>query len=302
MTTYGVRLQPQVHHHLRRGINLVADLIAPTLGPVTGFVANQRFNHLAPELLDDSGTIVRRIVQLEHQGVDVGAMIMRNMIWKISEDLGDCGATAAVIARAVFNEGYKLLQAEATTYSELRAELNTALLQVEQYLREHTQALCTEDQLAHVALSAVDDFELAQVLGEIAYLLGPDAYVHVEKHPARSIERIYLEGAHFPAQVPASHFYTENRRVILQNPCIVLIDEALKSDVQLQQLLRFMQDSQPMVLITPNIEHKALNYLIANTNKQKVSLVQLKLTEIERMQAYQDLQLLTGATVIGESR
>ena len=46
--------QPKTTEHFTLGINVMADLLAPTLGPIGGIVANQRDVTNKPELLDDS--------------------------------------------------------------------------------------------------------------------------------------------------------------------------------------------------------------------------------------------------------
>lgn len=48
------------------GINLIADLLAPTLGPNGGTVASGPTAGNRVELLDDASTIVRRIISLGH--------------------------------------------------------------------------------------------------------------------------------------------------------------------------------------------------------------------------------------------
>jgi chaperonin GroEL (HSP60 family) len=75
--------QPNTTKHLTKGINALADLLAPTLGPIGGLVANQRDFQGRPELLDDSATAVRRILNLGDPRADVGAMLMRSMVWRV---------------------------------------------------------------------------------------------------------------------------------------------------------------------------------------------------------------------------
>ena len=75
--------QPNTTQHFTLGIDTMADLLAPTLGPVGGVVANQRDFQGKPELLDDSATATRRILNLGDARADVGAMLMRSMVWRV---------------------------------------------------------------------------------------------------------------------------------------------------------------------------------------------------------------------------
>ncbi len=90
----------ETHEHLTQGINLIADLLAPTLGPIAGHIASQRDTR-GPELLDDSGTVVRRILGFGDPRIDIGAMLMRSLVWQTGQRVGDGGATCAILARAI---------------------------------------------------------------------------------------------------------------------------------------------------------------------------------------------------------
>ena len=70
--------QPTTSQHLSYGINLIADLLAPTLGPRGGIVAH-RVDTRRTEMLDDSSTVVRRIIGLGSAQKDIGAMVMRSL-------------------------------------------------------------------------------------------------------------------------------------------------------------------------------------------------------------------------------
>lgn len=103
--------QPTTQRDIMIGINLIADLLAPTLGPNGGAVASGPTAGNRVELLDDASTIVRRIISLGHPRKDIGAMVMRSLIWRVGQRAGDGGATAAVIARAIYREGIRLSNA-----------------------------------------------------------------------------------------------------------------------------------------------------------------------------------------------
>ena len=75
--------QPHAREALKAGIDTLAGAIIPTLGPLTGPVAiDDTTRGGSPELLDDGGTIARRILQLEDRDADVGAMLLRETLWR----------------------------------------------------------------------------------------------------------------------------------------------------------------------------------------------------------------------------
>src|SRR5258706_15447813 len=89
LRTPGVVLQPRTSHALQQGINLVANAVRPTLGPRPRLVANEKLLRTEPaEILDDGATIARRITEVKPRGVDVGAMLIRQALWRMHTDVG----------------------------------------------------------------------------------------------------------------------------------------------------------------------------------------------------------------------
>jgi chaperonin GroEL (HSP60 family) len=88
--TPGVVFQPQVHQGIRRGISRLVDAIRPTLGLLPRVVVNESVIDTGrPEFLSDGAVIARRIVQLPNREEDMGAMYLRQMLWKLHETSGD---------------------------------------------------------------------------------------------------------------------------------------------------------------------------------------------------------------------
>ena len=79
-----VVFQPTTGESLQRGIRTVVAAVRPTLGPRPRLVALQRTGRAgAPEMLDDAGLIARRIIQLPDRDEDMGAMLVRQMLWQV---------------------------------------------------------------------------------------------------------------------------------------------------------------------------------------------------------------------------
>src|SRR5512138_2854412 len=100
-----VIFNPAVSLGMQRGINQLANAIRPTLGPLPRFVIDKHFGTGRMESLDSGAVIARRIIQLPDRQADVGAMYLRNMLWRLHETAGDGTATAAVLFQALYNHG-----------------------------------------------------------------------------------------------------------------------------------------------------------------------------------------------------
>ncbi|MEZ4612512.1 MAG: hypothetical protein R2838_20100, partial [Caldilineaceae bacterium] len=105
--------QPTTYKQIQRGINVVVDLLAPTLGPTGGNIVSQTDRSERYELLTDSAVALRRVISLGSPQLDIGAMTVRSMVWRVGQRAGDGGATTAVLMRALFNEGVRQIAAGA---------------------------------------------------------------------------------------------------------------------------------------------------------------------------------------------
>ena len=302
----GVVGPPTTSEHLKVGIDLIADLLAPTLGPVGGLVANQGTDPRPVELLDDSATVVRRILSLGSQQRDVGAMLMRHLVWRVTQKSGDGGAMTAVLTRAIYRAGVRLVAAGANPML-LNQGVAAATARVLQALRQQARLIETEDELARMALTVAHDKSLAAVLGEMSYLLGPDAQVMITKHVAPYLERRYIAGACYPANIASPYLYTEpaRQRATLTDSLVVLVDDPLKDTEQIIAILQAaaQRDKKCVTILAPSLSQAVLGVLIANQQapKSEYTFLAAALKDVgqDRHYTLTDLALLTGATILG---
>src|SRR5437879_13638220 len=97
-------LAPNARTLMRSGFDTIADALGPTLGPTARTVLIESMNRTdAPALVDDAATIARRIVELPLYR-NAGGMLMRHVVWRVLDQVGDGTAKTAVIAQALLRE------------------------------------------------------------------------------------------------------------------------------------------------------------------------------------------------------
>jgi chaperonin GroEL len=94
------------------GAMQIVHAVTPTLGPSPrGVVLSPHLGEDGPVMLDNGGDIARRIYQLRERDADAGAMLIRDLLWRLQNQVGDGTATAAAIFGAVYTEGIHYLAA-----------------------------------------------------------------------------------------------------------------------------------------------------------------------------------------------
>src|SRR5687768_7167001 len=105
----------QARASLLRGAAQMTGLLRPTLGPLTGPVLLAGATGKSrPELLTRGGLIARRTVELVDPFENMGAMLVRQLVWRVHERVGDGTATAAVIGHRLLVELTRAIAAGAS--------------------------------------------------------------------------------------------------------------------------------------------------------------------------------------------
>ncbi len=295
----------QAQEGLKRGIDLMADLVSVTLGPRGGLVAHAQFGRSEPELLTDGATIARRIIQLPKREEDVGAMLLRHMVWHMRQEMGDGSVTTAVLTQAILREARRCIAAGANAMM-LRRGLERALKAAVQALHEMAIPVEGEERIAALATAVTGDPDMGRTLGEIFDILGPDGALVVEEYASTYLEREYLEGARWKGNYDSPYFITDpaRRRCVLENPRILITDARISelSDIQpiMEQMIR--AKAGPLAIIAWGVSGVALGTLVTNHQRNVLKSVSVKcgLLGDHRLRTLEDMAIMTGARFITE--
>ena len=296
----GVQFQPGVHRDLQKGVNQIVSAVIPTLGPRAGWVVSEPVGpNSAPEILDDGGLIARRIVQLPHRGVDMGAMMARQLLWRMRETDGDGSATAAVILQAVFNQGLRYLTAGGNAM-RLRAFLDEGVQLIAAQLDAMAFPLEGKEALSRLAESTCHDPEIAAMLGEIFDIIGVYGRLEIRSGQARGLEREYFEGMYWSNGVHSSHLLLDEsgQRTNLETPHILVSDLNISDPKPLARLVANAKraGAKSMLLVCKSLSDKAIAVLLSANAK----LQDFKVTAVRSPDAtdLQDLAFLTGGQLV----
>ena len=301
-----VVLQPDAAVYLKRGFDTLADLLAITLGPTQGVILNDSKNRNEPQMLEDAAMAARRIIALPDRREDVGAMLLRHLVWRIHEEVGDGSATTAVLAKALLNEGTKMVAAGANVMRVL-AGMRQAVQIALDALEEMAQPVAGQEELAAVATAVTSEPALSWVIGEMYHLLGVDAYITIENYVAPYLERVYLEGGFWPGNLVSPYLITAHgtQRAVQSDCWVLLYDGHLQSTDGLDGVLRLIseQTNQNLLFVAHQMSGEAVTYLVTAhshpQNKIKIVATAIKVGGETGRQELDDLALLTGAQILG---
>ncbi|MEO8397295.1 MAG: TCP-1/cpn60 chaperonin family protein, partial [Chloroflexota bacterium] len=304
----GVVFQPQVQRRLQRGIQTMVSAIVPTLGPLSGGVAIDHINKSVtlPEFLDDGGVIARRIIQLPNRDEDMGAMLVRSMVLRQSERVGDGIATAAVLLEAIFNAGVRYL-ASGGNSMQLRRHLESALPLILNELDRMVFRLEGQTALTDMARTLCHEDEMAALLGEAFDLVGEYGRLEIREDYGRGLRRDYVEGSYYHTGTFSRAFFSPpllpgeiESKITLENAAIFLCDFEIEDHKALFPVMQTAHAAgiKALVIVARSLSDKAVSLLVANNKMDKFKAIAVRLPGLnptDRMDALDDLSKLTGA-------
>lgn len=293
--------QPATHRALQRGVNQIADAIRPTLGPQPRtVVASRILDRPAPEILSDGATIARRIIRLADRDENVGAMLLRDVLLRLHDQVGDGTATGAVLFQSVFNESIHYL-ASGGNAMRLQAHLQEGVRLILSELTRMTVPLEGEKELAHIAEAICHDPTLARMLGEVFDIIGPYGRLEVRAGRTRGLEREYVEGMYWEWGLHSREMVTDRNRLRteFEDAAILISDLPIDDPMLLLPVLDLTIKSnvRSLVIIASRLSDSAIAFLLANRNPEKIQVAVVKTPgweAVEQAWALEDLAILTG--------
>ncbi|MBC7224649.1 MAG: hypothetical protein H5T59_10330, partial [Anaerolineae bacterium] len=257
------------------------------------------------ECFADAATAARRILELPGRAQNVGAMLVRNLVWRVHKDVGDGTATAAVLAQALLDEGFRVTVAGANPML-MREGVGKGLRAALRALDEMATPVRDEEDLTGLALAVTGEPRLSLVLGEMFDVLGPDAHITIEEYVAPYVDREYFEGSHWKAELASPYLVTHppTRRCIVQNPLVVVYDGVLTDFEEVEPLLRLMdaaEEEKDLLVAAKKVSGQALASFVVNHQAGRLRVAAVWFSQIDRKRRdlFRDLALQTGATVLG---
>jgi chaperonin GroEL len=301
-----VIFQPEVYQGMQRGIDQIANAIRPTLGPYSRLVAIESTirRDKSPELLDSGGLIARRIIQLQDRDADMGAMLLRQMLWQLHEDVGDGTASAATIFQVLMKQGVRYIAAGGNAM-RLRACLEAGAQLITDELERMTVPISGVEKLTQLAQTLTFDPDLAGVLGEIFDRIGRYGQLDIRPGRGNELEREYYAGMFWEGG-PLSRISpgdSPRARQQLDHAGILISDLEIEEPFEMLALLALAvsADIHSVLLVANKISDRALSVLQLSPNREKVRVLPVKTpgrsSEVQ-WAALEDLSFVTGGQPI----
>ncbi|MBD2301780.1 chaperonin GroEL [Nostoc sp. FACHB-87] len=288
---------------LERGIDILAEAVAVTLGPKgRNVVLEKKFG--APQIVNDGVTIAKEI-ELEDHIENTGVSLIRQAASKTNDAAGDGTTTATVLAHAIVKEGLRNVAAGANAIL-LKRGIDKATTFLVEKIAEHARPVEDSKAIAQVgSISAGNDDEVGQMIAQAMDKVGKEGVISLEEGKSMTTELEITEGMRFDKGYISPYFATDPERMeaVFDDPYLLLTDKkiALVQDLVpvLEQVAR---QGKPLVIIAEDIEKEALATLVVNRLRGVLNVAAVKAPGFgdRRKAMLEDIAILTGGQLITE--
>jgi chaperonin GroEL len=210
MAAKDVRFSEDARSRVLRGVNVLADTVIVTLGPKGRNVCLEK-SWGAPTITKDGVTVAKEI-QLEDKFENMGAQMVKEVASKTSDIAGD-GTTTAVLARAIFSEGLKLVAAGHDPMS-IKRGIDKAVAKVVEELKSISKPTRDRGEIAQVGtISANNDKTIGDILAESMDKVGKEGVITVEEAKGLETTLDLVEGMRFDRGYLSPYFVTDPERM-----------------------------------------------------------------------------------------
>jgi len=286
-----------------KGVNVVADAVATTLGP-RGM--NVIFEESSFPTITKDGVTVAQQVFLEDKLENMGVMMAREAAENTNREAGDGTTSTVVLLRDIVNAGHKYV-ATGMNPILIKRGMEAALQQAIKGVDKHKKAITTYEEKEQVAtISANNDKEIGEMIAKVIDETGIHGIVTVTNSNSIETEVEYVRGTKLDRGY-ASHLFINNGKNLtseLDDPIVILTTDKITMESQLIEVIQSMLKAgkRKMLLIAGAIEGPAVAFLTQNHLLGKFTCIPVAMPSFGDYQRdlFYDLAAATGATVLGD--
>lgn len=293
----------QARRALERGIDLLAESVAVTLGPKgRNVVLEKKFG--APQIINDGVTIAKEI-ELEDHIENTGVSLIRQAASKTNDAAGDGTTTSIILAHALVKEGLRNVAAGANAIA-LKRGIDKAVAFLVEQIKEHSTDISDPKAIAQVGtISAGNDPEVGDMIAQAMEKVGKEGVISLEEGKSMTTELEITEGMRFDKGYISPYFATDTERMeaVLDDPYILLTDKKITVIQDIVPILeQVSRSNKPLLIIAEDIEKEALATLVVNRLRGVLNVAAVKAPGFgdRRKQMLEDIAVLTGGRVITE--
>jgi chaperonin GroEL len=286
-----------------RGVKILAEAVAITLGPKGRNVVIER--GFGSPLVTKDGVTVAKEIEVEDHLENMGAQMVKEVAARTSDKAGDGTTTATVLARAIFEEGLKLVSAGHNPM-DLKRGIDKAVEVVVAELKKQSKPTQGKRDIAQVGtISANGDETIGNIIADAMEKVGKEGVITVEEAKGLQTTLEVVEGMEIDRGYLSPYFVTNPERMVaeIEDPYILITDRKISAMADLIPILeQIARAGKPLLIIADDVDGEALATLVVNRLRGTINVCAVKAPGFgdRRKESLKDIAVLTGGQLIAD--
>ena len=298
-----IRYDAKAREAMLNGVKALADAVVVTLGPKGRNVVIEK-SWGSPNVTKDGVTVAKEI-ELEDKFENMGAQMVKEVASKTSDMAGDGTTTATVLARAIYENGQRLVVAGNNPMG-IKRGIDKAVAKVVECLASMAKPTKNQNEIAQVGtISANNDKTIGNIIAEAMDKVGKEGVITVEEAKSMDTTLEVVEGMQFDRGYLSPYFVTNSEKMVvaLDNPYVLICEKKISSMKDLLPVLEAIaRTGKPLLIVAEDIEGEALATLVVNKLRGTLNVAAVKAPGFgdRRKAMLEDIAVLTGGQVVSE--
>lgn len=299
-----ISFQGEARKEIKKGIDKLADAVRVTLGPKGRNVIIER--GFGAPLVTKDGVTVAREIELEDKLENLGAELVKEVASKTADVAGDGTTTATVLAKAMVEDGMKLVSSGIDPQA-LRRGMERATETVVSEIKQIAQPV-HGGAIQQVASISANDPEIGQKIADAMDKVGENGVITIEEGQSFGIEVEVVEGMQFDKGYLSPYMVTNSERMEAEyeDVPVLVTDQKISSVQTLLPLLEAIAGTgkKDLVIVAEDVDGEALATLVLNKLRGAFNALAIKAPAFgdRKKDMLEDIAIVTGATVISEEK
>ncbi|MBW2539571.1 MAG: chaperonin GroEL, partial [Deltaproteobacteria bacterium] len=298
-----IKYDMKARESMLRGIKTLADAVVVTLGPKgRNVIIDKAWG--SPTVTKDGVTVAKEI-ELQDKFENMGAQMVKEVASKTSDMAGDGTTTATILARAIYEEGQKLVVGGNNPMA-IKRGIDKAVEVVVKELQSLSKETKDQREIAQIGtISANNDETIGNIIAEAMNKVGKEGVITVEEAKAMETTLDVVEGMQFDRGYLSPYFVTDPDKMLasLDEPYILIHEKKLSTMKDLLPVLeQIAKMGKPLMIIAEDVDGEALATLVVNKLRGTLQVAAVKAPGFgdRRKAMLEDIAILTGGQVVSE--
>ncbi|WP_321494888.1 chaperonin GroEL [uncultured Desulfobacter sp.] len=298
-----IKYDAKAREAILRGVKTLADAVVVTLGPKGRNVVIER-SWGSPMVTKDGVTVAKEI-EIKDKFENMGAQMVKEAASKTSDMAGDGTTTATVLARAIYENGQKLVVAGHNPLW-IKRGIDKAVARVVETLETMATPTRSQNDIAQVGtISANNDEAIGKIIARAMELVGKEGVITVEEAKSTDTTLEVVEGMQFDRGYLSPYFVTdiEKMAVSLDNPYLLICERSISSMKNLLPVLeKIAKSGKSILVLAEDVSGDALATLVVNKLRGSLNIAAVKAPGFgdRKKEMLEDIAVLTGGQVVSE--